>query len=224
MFKNKNTVTKVSNAFLIVMLALSLTSAISLSGNVFFDAKAIEGYTQSDYIFNFIVMLIYAVSTATSLIILNRKVDLYKDEYPVSRQIFNLVFVFGILSVVINVGGLITTYFIYNQFSLATLLATLFGNLFIYIVVYIYIKNNEYFSKANSKKTNVINFIVLYLLMEYASNIINSILKLIFKLDSFNSILKSLGLSIGMVCLIVIAYKLINRKTSNDVNVITNIK
>lgn len=224
MFKNRNRMTKISNAFLLTILVLSLISVVSIAGNVFFDATPIEGYTKTDYLFNFIMMLIYSVFATISIVILNLKIDLYKDEYTMSKQLFNLLFVFAMLSTIINFGGIITTYFIYKEFSLITLLGIIFGYLLIYIVAFIYINRHEYLSKDNSTKTNVINFIVLFLLMQYASSIINILLKLMFNNGKLNDNLKSLGISIIMVSLIIIAYKLINRNNEKKEVVVLDSK
>ena len=76
-------------------------------------------------------------------------------------------------------------------------------------------------STNNDKKKNVTNFIVIWLLISYTRTIIDLLLQLVFKMETFKEVLKDIGVSIVFILIIILAYKLSNRDRSvNEVKVI----
>lgn len=212
MFKNKNKVTKISNAVLLMFFVLSLLSCFSLiysalTGNV----TSIEGYTKENYLYDTILMGVYMIVSGILLILLNKKFNIYKDEYPISKQLFNLLIVMGLFSTFILLSGIVIEYFVFNKFSIVPLLTVLFGYFPVYIISFIYVKNNEYFSVDNSTKTNVVNFIIIYLLMKYVINIILIIFELIFKTEDVMVLVKNLILTLIFLFAILLAKKLFDK-------------
>ena len=79
MLKNKNEVTKISNIFFI---AIGFMSFLSLMTLIFGGADRVDGFNKNDYNYNLIMMAIYTVLSVLTLYITNKKVNVYKDEYP----------------------------------------------------------------------------------------------------------------------------------------------
>jgi len=212
MFKNKNRVTKISNGILLVMFIMSSLSCISLISNLISgNIPEIEGYTEKDCLFDSVVMIVYSIVTGVTLLLLNKKVNLYKEEYALSRQIFNLFIVLSLVSSIIVITSVISTYFVYNEFSLYNLSLVLFGYLPAYIISYFYVKNKDFLSEKNSKKTNVVNFLVIYMIITYSINVVSLMLQLILKLNDVILIIQNICISFIWICVVLIAYKMLNR-------------
>lgn len=213
MFKNKNKVTKISNGILILMFILSLLSAVSVIGSLMSgNTSAIEGYKVADYWYNGILMIVYVIVVGITVLLLNKKVDLYKDEYPVSKQAFNLFIVLSIVSLVITFFGVIVSYYVYKTFSFYSILSVFIAYLPTYLIAFMYVNKNEYFSKENSKGTNFINFVILYLLMTYTINLILLLLQMIFEKENVGLIIQNIVISLIWIVVVMLANKLIKIK------------
>lgn len=217
MFKNKNIVTKASNGLLIFMFVIMTISLISvLTVLINGDTTLIEGYTKSDYVYNSIISGIYMIFSGLTLYILNKRIDLYKDEYPVTKQVYNLFFMVAILGTIISVLSLITGYFVYKEFSFYSLLAVL-SEALIFILSYKYLSKNELLSLNNSKKTNIINLIIIFLLLEYSTGIIKVLLQLIFGLSKTVDSIKYLLLYLIGIGVVVLAYRMFSKVKDKEV-------
>ena len=86
-----------------------------------------------------------------------------------------------------------------------------FGYIPAIAVGHIAANNGKYLSNKNSKKINVVNFFVIYLIMSYYINIINSIFQLIFRVDDSIKLLSNIGILLMWVGIVLIAYKIINK-------------
>lgn len=218
MLKNKNEASKISNIFLFIIGGLSLLSIISL---LIRGVDGFEGYNSSDYYFNLIMMVIYLLLSVIVLFITNKKVDMYKDEFSISRRIFNLFIVISIMRVLINISANVLSYFFYDEFSWYSLAIALLGYVPTYIISYIKVSKGDILSKDNETKVNVANLIVIYLLMNYCINVVALILQVIFKLKKFSEVTGGLCLSIVWIIVVIVAYILINNK---DKKIIKNKK
>ena len=108
MIRNKNEATKISNIFFI---AIGFMSFLSLMTLIFGGVEGIDGFNKNDYNYNLIMMAIYTVLSGLTLYITNKKINVYKDEYPVSRRVFNLFIAISIMSVIITFSSNILTMF-----------------------------------------------------------------------------------------------------------------
>lgn len=219
MFKNKNKITIISNAILLMFFVLSLVSCFSLiTGSLNGTVASVEGYTRENFLYDTILMVIYVIVSGTLLILLNKKFNIYKDEYPISRQLFNLFIVLGLFSAIILLSGVVIEYFIFNKLNIIPLLTVIFGYFPVYITSYIFVLKKEYFSTLNSKKVNAVNFIVIYLLMKYIINIVLLIFELIFKTDDVMLLIKNLILTLIFLFAILLAQKLFNKEANKEMN------
>ena len=209
MLKNKNRVTKISNILFITMFVLSLFSIISLITTGYVD---VEGRTKKDFILNLAMMIVYFISSGLILYITNKKINLYKDEYSISRQVFNLFVVISSMSIILMISTTIISYFLTNKFSFYTLLSILFGYIPVYVYSYIIVSKTDILSKENDKKINISNLLVIFLLMNYSINFIVFIFQMIFEVNEIMVILPNMCFALIWICIVFIAYKLINRK------------
>lgn len=219
MFKDKNRITRISNTILMIMFFLSLISSISLVGNLI-KGIVIEGYSTSDYLYSAVQTIVYLITSGIALLLLNRKIDIYKDEYPISRQIFNLFLLLSVMGMIINISNIISDYFIYDKFSMYSLLSILLGYLPIFLFGFICVNKVKILNTNNSRNTNVINFIVLYLFMSYVLNIVLIILGIIFNGEKFNDTKNSLIISIAGLIIVLVVYRLVNRAEGKPKEVI----
>lgn len=225
MFKNKNKITKISNGVLIVLFVMSLISSISLVANLITgNITTTESYSSNDYLNDTILMIVYVISSGSALLILNKKIDIYKDEYPMSRQIFNLFLVLSMLSVVVMTSQVIISYFVYKEFSLYSLLSIIFGYIPVYLYALYYVNKGVILSTNNSKKENIINFFVIYLLMTYGVNVVILMLQLILKQGDVITIIQNLIISFIWMLVVLFAYQLMNNKKVKDEEEVTLIK
>ena len=222
MIRNTNKVEKDSNIIYIFMAAIYLLAGIRiiiglLTGNF----TATKDFSRTDAVYNSIIYLTSAATMFIAMLILNKKVDIYKEEYATSKKVFNLFFTLNLSSAILSLLYLIIGYFVYDKFSLYSLFALLIAHIPIDIISYLYVKNHDILSTNNDKKKNVTNFIVIWLLISYTRTIIDLLLQLVFKMETFKEVLKDIGVSIVFILIIILAYKLSNRDRSvNEVKVI----
>src|SRR5574344_241991 len=205
MFKNKNKIARISNAIIMTIGAMALISVVSLLTG---DYTSVEGYTKELYLYNLVIMISCAVVALVLLLVLNTKINLYKDEYTLSRKLFNLFIVFSILSLGMMVAMPIAEYFIYGDFYLYNILYIILGYIPAYVCGYIVVNKKEMLNSNNSKKINVTNFFVIYLLMSYYINIVTDIIQLLYKLEETKTLLIDMGISIAWIAVVLVAYKM----------------
>lgn len=209
MIKNKNEVTKISNIFFI---AIGFMSFLSLMTLIFGGVDSVEGFNKNDYNYNLIMMTIYTVLSFIILYITNKKINVYKDEYPISRRVFNLFIVISVMSVIITFTSNILSTFFYDAFSWPTLITLVFGYVPAYIIAIKQVSKSELLSKDNEQKVNIANLVIIYLLMNYYVNAIMIIAQMIFKTGEIITLIGGLCFSIIWMCVVMISYKLINKK------------
>lgn len=209
MFKNKNEITKISNVLFISLFGLSILSIISF---LFGGAGSIEGFSKSDYYFNIVMLAIYSIASFIVLFLTNKKVDLYKDEYPLSRRIFNLFIVLLVMSMVITLSAEIFNYVFYKKFSWYSVITLIIGYVPSCLVAIKEVSKGKLLSISNEKKINVANLLIIYLLMNYYLNSVMIIFKMLFKMDEITTLIPGLCWSFIWIAVIVISYRLINKK------------
>jgi len=210
MFKNKNKFAKASNILFLVFLVLSLLSIVNLLSSGYSNSEM----SKTDYYINLSLMMVYLLMSSLILWITNKKVDLYKEEYPTTRKIFNLFICIYSLSIMLMLATLIINYIFNGSFSLFTLLSIIFGYIFVFTYAYIIVSKGKLLNKENSEKLNVGNLIIIYLFINYSSNIIILILQMIFNINDTILIVRSLLISLIWICVIMISYKLLNKSTN----------
>ena len=222
MIRNRNKVEKASNIIYIFMAAIYLLAGIQITiGLLTGNFTATKDFSRTDAVYNSIIYLTSAETMFIAMLILNKKVDIYKEEYATSKKVFNLFFTLNLSSAILSLLYLIIGYFVYDKFSLYSLFALLIAHIPIDIISYLYVKNHDILSTNNDKKKNVTNFIVIWLLISYTRTIIDLLLQLVFKMETFKEVLKDIGVSIVFILIIILAYKLSNRDRSvNEVKVI----
>ena len=209
MFKNKNEVTKISNVLFIALLVLPILSIISF---LFGGAGSIEGFSKSDYYFNLVLLIIYSIASFIVLFLTNKKMDLYRDEYPLSRRIFNLFIVLLVMSMVITLSAEIFNYVFYKKFSWYSVITLIIGYVPSCLVAIKEVSKGKLLSTSNEKKINVANLLIIYLLMNYYLNSVMIIFKMLFKMDEITTLIPGLCWSFIWIVVIVISYRLINKK------------
>ena len=206
MFKNKNKMTKISNAIFLGFGILAFLSLLSIITNIDKSTPVKDLYS------NIVLMIIYIICSGIILWITNKKIDLYKEEYSISRQIFNLFVVISLMSAVLMLGVNILSYIFYKKFSLYSLLIELVCFIPIYLLAYKEVSKNKLLNKNNEKKTNSCNLVIIILLMNYASIIGSTLLQIVFNTVDIVLALKNILISFVWIAVILIAYKLINRE------------
>lgn len=209
MFKDKNEVTKISNIFLIVIGLMSILSILTLLSS---GVDGIEGYSENDYYFNLIMMIVYTLLSGIILFITNKKLTIYKDEYPLSRRVFNLFIVISVMSALITLSANILSYFFYDNFSWHSLVVLIIGYIPAYIIANKEVSKGELLSNNNEQKINVANLLITYLLMNYYVNVITILSQMIFKLNEITTLIGALCWSFIWIIVIIISYRLINKK------------
>lgn len=209
MFKNKNEVKKISNILFISLFGLSILSIISL---IFGGVDSIEGFSKNDYYFNLVMLIIYSIASFIVLFLTNKKMDLYKDEYPLSRRIFNLFITLLVMSMVITLSAEIFNYVFYKKFSWYSVITLIIGYVPSCLLAIKEVSKGKLLSTSNEKKINVANLLIIYLLMNYYLNSVSIIFKMIFKMDEITTLISGLCWSFIWIVVIVISYRLINNK------------
>lgn len=218
MFKGRNVVTKISNGLLLFIFVIMFFSSVSsISTLISGSSSYLDGYSTSDYIYSAIVSVIYIIVTGIAILLLNKKIDLYKEEYPVSRQIFNLFFALTMLGAVISFLMLVCDYFIYDDFSFY-LLSEMIVEAGLFILVYWYTLKGKILSKDNTKKMNIVNLIIIILLLEYVLGIFDLLIELVFKVSTMSEISNNLIIYAVGTCIVLIAYKLFNNDKTKAIN------
>lgn len=219
MFKNKNLITKISNGILLAMLIVIALSGVSILVSLLSNNIIIGGTTTTnDYLYYAIMALIYSIFIGLTIFVLNKKINLYKDAYPVSRQVFNMFFMLGLLSSILSIPAIMVSYIIYKEFYLYNLLTTII-ELGILIGAYKYVLKETILSVKNSKKVNFVNIIIIFLLIQYGNGLVRSILQLIFKMNETPVLIKYIIIYIVGICVVVLSYILFN-KSNKTVEVV----
>lgn len=209
MFKNKNEVTKISNILFISLFGLSVLSIISL---IFGGVDSIEGFSKNDYYFNLVMLIIYSIASFIVIFLTNKKMNLYKDEYPLSRRIFNLFITLLVMSMVITLSAEVFNYVFYKNFSWYSVITLIIGYVPSCLLAIKEVSKGKLLSTSNEKKINVANILIIYLLMNYYLNSVSIIFKMIFKMDEITTLISGLCWSFIWIAVIVISYRLINKK------------
>ena len=205
MFKNKNRITKVSNAIFLTIIVLASVSLISLISNT-------GDIPRADLYSNMILMGLYILFSAIVLFITNKKIDLYKVEYSTSRHIFNLFTILSCMSIVLMICISILSNIFYEKVLLYPIIieAVLFA--IIYLIAYKEVSKDKLLNKNNEKKINISNILVVILLINYTSAIVATILQMLFNMVDIVPALKDICISLIWIAVVLIAYKLINEK------------
>lgn len=211
---NKNKVSKISNIILIVMFVISLLSCISVFPDLIKGEVVVQdGYKLCDYWASAYFTLLYAAITGTLIILLNKKIDLYKDEYTKSRQVFNLFIMVSFMVTLLSLSSWIINLLVCNKFSMYELVNILLSYALVYICSYVYVSRSNLLVKENDKKTNITNFIIIYFIMNYSSLFIMYLLNILFEISDIIESLRGLVFSLLWLVIILLSYKLLNRKT-----------
>lgn len=206
MFKNKNNVEKFSNFILLVMVILSVLSLLML----LFNGYDTELSTHDEYINSIAMNIIYAVIGGAMLLVTNKFISLYKNEYATSRRVFNLLLTLSLYSILVEIFLCVTEYIIFDNLNLIVVLSILLGNIVSYIVAFKVINKGKLLSTDNDTKTNATNFAVIYLLIEYYIGLVVILLNISFGVGDIIILLKKLCLSLIFICVILMAYKMSN--------------
>lgn len=209
MFKNKNEVTKISNILFISLFGLSVLSIISL---IFGGVDSIEGFSKNDYYFNLVMLIIYSIASFIVIFLTNKKMDLYKDEYPLSRRIFNLFITLLVMRIVITLSAEVFNYVFYKNFSWYSVITLIIGYVPSCLLAIKEVSKGKLLSTSNEKKINVANILIIFLLMNYYLNSVMIIFKMIFKMDEITTLIGGLCWALIWIAVIVISYRLINKK------------
>ena len=207
MLKTKNEFLKISNIIFIVLGSLSLTSILSM----IIRGNNTENFSKEAFYIDLIMMIMYTLLSILILWLTNKKIDLYNEEYPKARKVFNIFVCFSSMSIILMLMTNILAYIFYKNFSLYSLLCILLGYIPVYIYAYIIVGKGKILNTNNSKKVNIINLIVILLLINYTSNIIILILQMIFSINDVVLVFREIILSLIFVLLIIISYKLTNK-------------
>ena len=205
MFKGKNKVTKISNTIFLIFVMLASLSLLSMILNAPKDVAKVDLHS------NMILMGIYVVFSVIILWITNKKIDLYKDEYSVSRQVFNLFLLVSIMSAILMLGVNVLSYVFYKKFSWYSLILELFCFIPIYLIAYMEVSKDKLLNINNSKKVNICNLVIIILLMNYSSIVLSSLLQMLFNSVDVIIAIKNICISLIWIAIVLIAHKLINK-------------
>ena len=225
MFKNKNKFNRVFNYILIMFGTISLMSFL-----IFIKEGYSPNYTFSynEYVSGIVIYFVYSITSFLMLFLVNNKFNFFDEKYPLSRKLFNSFICIEIINIVLLLSEFITScllgnniqwhylFFINLGYHYSVVLGSekyypKFGYIPAIAVGHIAANNGKYLSNKNSKKINVVNFFVIYLIMSYYINIINSIFQLIFRVDDSIKLLSNIGILLMWVGIVLIAYKIINK-------------
>ncbi len=210
MFKNKNGVAKISNFFLIFMIVCCFLPIISL---VFGDISELKevGYSQNDITYSIISTSLCLILSLIGLVITNKK-KIYNDEYPTTRCVFNFYVVVSIISLILSFILNILNLYFYKSFSWVVFFTLIFGDLIGYYLAVRFVDKDNLFKKSNETKVNIANLVIVILLINYYVEAISIIFSMIFGTEKILTLLISLATSLIWIVVIVISYKLINKK------------
>lgn len=210
MFKNKNGVAKVSNFFLIFMIVCCFLPIISL---VFGDISELKeiGYSKNDIAYSIISTSLCLILSLIALLITNKK-KIYSDEYPTTRCVFNFFMVVSIISLILSFILNILNLYFYKSFSWVVFFTLIFGDSIGYYLATKIVSKDNLFKKSNEAKVNIANLVIIILLINYYVNFVSIIFSIIFNTEKILSLLVSLITSLAWIIVIIISYKLINKK------------
>lgn len=210
MFKNKNAVAKISNFFLIFMIVCCFLPIISLAFGDISELKEV-GYSQNDITYSIISTSLCLILSLIGLFITNKK-KIYNDEYPITRCVFNFFVVVSIISLILSFILNILNLYFYKSFSWVVFFTLIFGDSIGYYLAIRFVDKDNLFKKSNEIKVNIANLVIVILLINYYVEAISIIFSIIFGTEKILTLLISLITSLVWIVVIVISYKLINKK------------
>lgn len=208
MFKTKDKVKKVSNVFFFSILILSVISIISLITT----GPNVGGRTEKDFYVNLIMLIVYFFTACVILYSTNKLVEIYKDEYPISRKIYNLFVCISIMSIIIMFCSLVLTYIYMSKFSLYSLLCIFLGYVPIYVGATYVVSKGKILNKENDSNKNIMNLIAIIIIMNYAINAVVLVLQMLFDITDIVIILPNLCWAFIWIFVVLVAYKLVNKE------------
>lgn len=204
-FNADNKTAKVSNYFFFTLMIFSLMLILKL-----IVSKSVTG---DDFIMNLVMYIVYFVFSGLILYLTNTTMKIYSNEYPTSRNVLNLIFMIYTLGVVLLLTTLILNYLLKDNLSVYSLMVTLIGYIPVFIGGYLVTNNEKLLKRQNDKRTNVTNAIIIFIFMDYALNVVTCMLQMIFNVGDIAILVGNLCLSFIWMCVIVLAYMLLNKKT-----------
>ena len=133
--------------------------------------------------------------------------------------ILNLVIAKGVtgmiytLGIVLMLTTIILNYLLKDNLSVYSLLVSLLGYIPVFIGGYLVTNNGKLLNFENDKRTNATNAIIIFIFMDYALNVVTCMLQMIFNVGDIAILVGNLCLSFIWMCVVVIAYMLLNKKT-----------
>ena len=208
MFRTKDKVKKISNIFFFSILVLSVISIVSLIAT----GPNVEGRTEKDFYINLIMLIVYFLTTCGILYSTNKLIEIYKDEYPTSRKVYNLFVCISAMSIVIMFCSLIVTYVYMSTFSVYSLLCIFLGYIPIYVVATYIVSKGKILNKENDSNKNIMNLIAVIIIMNYAINAVVLVLQMLFDATDIIIILPNLCWAFIWIFIVLVAYKLVNKE------------
>lgn len=204
-FNVDNKVAKVSNYFFFTLMLFSLMLILNL--------VIAKGVTGDEFVINLVMFIVYFVFSGLILYLTNTKMKIYGNEYPTSRNVLNLLFMIYTLGIVLMLTTIILNYLLKDNLSVYSLLVSLLGYIPVFIGGYLVTNNGKLLNFENDKRTNATNAIIIFIFMDYALNVVTCMLQMIFNVGDIAILVGNLCLSFIWMCVVVIAYMLLNKKT-----------
>ena len=114
---------------------------------------------------------------------------------------------------VFNKDNSYCNYLLKDNLSVYSLLVSLLGYIPVFIGGYLVTNNGKLLNFENDKRTNATNAIIIFIFMDYALNVVTCMLQMIFNVGDIAILVGNLCLSFIWMCVILIAYMLLNKKT-----------
>lgn len=213
MFKNKNKITKVTNVILIILFALmayNFIMIIATGGKI--NDKII--YLGNDYWYNIVKSGGFMISLAIAFLIINFKLDIYKDEYPTSRKLFNFFILFALLNSFLEILISVSSGILYKSAIMPDIVFLIIGYIPCYGLTIKIVNNGKLLSKDNTQRENATNFMIAYLLMSNYLCAVKALVDIRFNLGDLCSNLQNLVVYLLLTCIILLADKMIKRNNS----------
>lgn len=204
-FNVDNKVAKISNYFFFTLMFLALALILNL--------VITNTLTGNDFVMNLVMFIIYFVYSGLILWLSNTKMKIYSNEYPTSRNVLNLLFMIYTLGIVLLLSSIILNYLLKDNLSIYALLVTLLGYIPVFVGGYYVTNNGKLLKIENDKKINATNAIIIFLFMDYVLNVVTCVLQMLFNVGDVAILVGNLCLSFIWMCVIVLAYMLLNKKT-----------
>ena len=195
-FNVDNKVAKVSNYFFFTLMLFSLMLILNL--------VIAKGVTGDEFVINLVMFIVYFVFSGLILYLTNTKMKIYSNEYP--TMIYTLGIVLMLTTIILN-------YLLKDNLSVYSLLVSLLGYIPVFIGGYLVTNNGKLLNFENDKRTNATNAIIIFIFMDYALNVVTCMLQMIFNVGDIAILVGNLCLSFIWMCVVVIAYMLLNKKT-----------